>query len=1517
MRIELRGLRRKAVVDVSAATAEGEPGRFHSIIFRSLLFITACLLSPVYAAIAAQPTWSSFPAIGKYRVENAGQPLPVFADSTEACVHAVAIVESRSPNSGWQYSNVRYVPRAETSYPGCHHTLTAVGPTAGGYPIGTVLQGTGQNWVIPVPSCPAGFTMVGPSDSWRCGRWSNSVDPAKPSQCDVPSAEVGNPIACAGGNKVERRSDSIFAGFSIDHKFSSVYGSQTSPFGKNWSSALTAEVLGDRAGEGMVFVFLPTGGALPFVKLATGGWSAQQSDLIAYELKELFSADGSFSGWRLRVGSTFYLFDKIGHLSAVEQNGVLQVSLVRNAVGETTHLVSPNGRVATLHYQSYMTVDRIDLPGGGVIDYGYDNKGRLIDVSVDGATTSYVYGEKGGATRVEMIGKVDEDGQLASSFSYDASGRASATESPGGVNTFELSYADSGNHVAVTTPLGALKHFYFDVYNSGRRLRRQVDACSGCASTETLYGYDEKGLLSEVSRNSVITAYRRDAKGRVTLKTEAAGTVQAKVTETHWDDSVSLPDSIFNYDGQGAIVGTRFFEYNGRRQTLKSMQIDSAGKSRVETTAYCEAEDLSAGACPLLGLVTSVDGPRTDVADVTTYTYRMADEESCASSSAACLYRKGDLWKVTGPLGHVTEILSYDGAGRVLSVRGANDVITNFEYHPRGWLTATKVRGYDDSTEADDRITRMEYLANGLIKTIIQPDGTFTTFSYDPARRLTDVTDSVGNSIHYTLDSAGNRIVEETKDSAGALKKTLSRVYNQLGQLITQADAYANPTDFGYDANGNATSITNALGRVTAHEYDPLKRLKRTVQDVGGIGAESHFRYDALDNLIEVTDPKGLTTRYARNGFGEVVQQTSPDTGVTTFTYDNAGNVQTRTDARGVTATYAYDALGRTTATIFGDPAADIQYIYDQPSAACAVGERTGTGRLASMIDGSGRTDYCYNAMGDLVRRVQTVEGQALTLRYAYDALGRMQSMTYPDGSLVDYGYNTLGQVSAMGVTPAGGSREVLLKGLKTLPFGPVKTWTFGNGRQLDRSYDQDYRPVAISDARDGLNIAFGFDPVSNITSLSDVGLQRQDATLDYDALGRLTAFRDARTGVAIEQYSYDATGNRLSFANATGLQTYAYAADSHRLTAVDAAERVYDSTGNTLSIGSEWQYAYDLAGRLSSATRLGSLQAIYRHNGAGQRVMRQAASEANLSLHGEGGEWLGVYGATGTPSQQVIWLGSTPVGLIQAGRVFYIEADHLGSPRALVDPRRDATVWEWSSMGESFGSGAPSGDVDQDGVEQTLDLRFPGQSWDEASGLTYNYFRDYDAGTGRYAQSDPIGLGGGWSTYGYVGGDPAGSSDSFGLQRYRSSPVPNPWLGGSYDHYNERPYNDGYQGSGSSRSGGGIGNAIGFTFLLSQPARWGDSGGLSGALLGGLFGSALDSMQESRGKGDPAVLPPVNPGRDCDGNCNPCPPGVRWYVNRPGHGHANGYWHVIKYNQDPSSCMCYPDRPSAGLQGN
>ena len=79
-----------------------------------------------------------------------------------------------------------------------------------------------------------------------------------------------------------------------------------------------------------------------------------------------------------------------------------------------------------------------------------------------------------------------------------------------------------------------------------------------------------------------------------------------------------------------------------------------------------------------------------------------------------------------------------------------------------------------------------------------------------------------------------------------------------------------------------------------------------------------------------------------------------------------------------------------------------------------------------------------------------------------------------------------------------------------------------------------------------------------------------------------------------------------------------------------------------------------------------------------------------------------------------------------------------------------------WDLAGEAFGDSAPDEGLDGDSHRFVLDMRFQGQQYDSATGFNYNYFRDYDSGTGRYSPSDPIGLGGGISTYSYVGGNPS-----------------------------------------------------------------------------------------------------------------------------------------------------------------
>jgi RHS repeat-associated protein len=131
---------------------------------------------------------------------------------------------------------------------------------------------------------------------------------------------------------------------------------------------------------------------------------------------------------------------------------------------------------------------------------------------------------------------------------------------------------------------------------------------------------------------------------------------------------------------------------------------------------------------------------------------------------------------------------------------------------------------------------------------------------------------------------------------------------------------------------------------------------------------------------------------------------------------------------------------------------------------------------------------------------------------------------------------------------------------------------------------------------------------------------------------------------------------------------------------------------------------------------------------------------------------------------QETVWLGDTPVATLRPGtpvRIFYVHADHLNTPRKVTRPSDNAARWTWES--DPFGVALPNESPDSlDSFE--YNLRFPGQIYDPHTKLMYNYFRDYDAVTGRYIQSDPIGLVSGTNTYAYVGGNPILAFDERGL---------------------------------------------------------------------------------------------------------------------------------------------------------
>ncbi|MEG2805075.1 RHS repeat-associated core domain-containing protein [Stenotrophomonas sp.] len=1184
----------------------------------------------------------------------------------------------------------------------------------------------------------------------------------------------GNPCDPTTGDKNETHVDLALPWVRFERTFHSLTSAAKGGFGKNWSHSHSERLFA---------------GPNP---LATGDTSVQVG-LISSDGSQLpFKAVGSQyeatdgSGDRAALVANEWVLYRRGEVTHFNTAGVLQLrefedgtwlQYGHDAQQRLITLTHSTGRQVQLAYQGVDDgrVSTLRINGALFASYAYGPNAQLVSVTyAGGGARTYHYED----TRFPdyLTGVSAEDGRRYSWFAYDDKGRvtcsrhdASCDSNDVGIDGVRLQYNADGNTV-VTDALGRQTSYRMSVPAEGEEVQKvtKITEADGAFSQTYFPASSDfrRRLRNVTDKRGTVTkhAYSQGndaAAGPVAIHTitEASGTPSQRVSVVH--ASVAANRVVLERIGNRETRTVR----NARLQPTTITVRDTANnQTRTSSLVYCEA--LGAD-CPEVGLIRTIDGPRADVSDVTTFAYYAADDAGC-TTGASCGYRRGDLRSVTNGVGQSVEVLAYDAFGRPLSMKDANGVITDKTYHPRGWLTSMTVRG---STSAGDRITEFSYWPTGKIQQVTEPDGGSVTYLYDSAQRLTDIADSAGNSIHYTLDSAGNRLKEDTLDDTGTLRRTLSRIYNTLGQLTTAKDAGGHATGFTYDADGNPSSVTDALQRVTTQQYDPLGRLVRTLQDVGGINAEIRSTYNALDQVAQVTDPKGLNTTYTYNGFGDLTAQNSPDSGGTAFTLDAAGNRKTRTDARGVTATYSYDAINRLIGIAYPDPNLDVGYNYDIAPIVCDPDERFGKGRVGTVLHANGSTAYCYDRFGQVTRKVQTVNGVATSLRFAYSHAGRLAALTYPDGSVADYVRDNLGRVSEIGVTRPGQARQVVINQLTHAAFGPATGWTYGNGRQLQRPLDLDYRPHAVHDpAAGGLSLSFGYDEVGAVTQLSSGTGASVLAKYGYDALGRLTQTQDGATGTPIETYAYDATGNRTALTTAAGTASYTYPADTHRLLAINGESRSHDAAGNTtLADGKE--FSFSDANRMSGIKQAGAVVESYGYNHLGERVLRiPAGGDRQITLYDEAGQWIGNYAATGEPQQQAVWLDNYPVALLgQIGsgvpELTYVQPDHLGTPRVVIDPVRDVAIWEWSSKSEVFGNQAPNADPDGDGVGFELALRFPGQQATNASGMFYNYQRDYDPVIGRYSQSDPVGLVGGISSYQYTYGRPVDVADPLGLR--------------------------------------------------------------------------------------------------------------------------------------------------------
>lgn len=1235
----------------------------------------------------------------------------------------------------------------------------------------------------------------------------NARDPGSPFE--------GDPINTSTGNFYRQETDfESPSGLMFRRFYNSSARAPGSSLGPQWRHLFDRrlEVLAPTtgaAGDRTFIRAIRSDGSSELFTRTSNGWT------VDTDVADVLVDREAGSGYALQLAANRQteVYDATGLLKEVYDSAGKKLLSLQYSDATTPADVAPvagllltvgdlSGRTLSFKYDASSRLTTMILPDGASQMFGYNPAGQLASVTYpDGTSKGYIYNETANSPTVAgtsfLTGIVDEKGVRYETIKFDYNHRAYHAEFAGGVDTTTLDYAASTWKgtlpVTVKGPLGATSKLGFVDTGKGRLMPAGGSAACGdqCNQPYKAMTYDANGYPASVTDfKGITTRTTYTADGLLAEQVDAADTPQQRTTTTTWDGALRLPLSRVVKNSAGVAVSSSSWKYNALGLEVARCEVDPAIPAAVGyacgaatnapagvrqwTTAYCSAVD--ATQCPQIGLVLAEDGPRTDVQDVTRYSYYLAaDESGCGVLGGSC-HRAGDLQSETNAVGQVTTRLAYDRNGRVTRVRDTTGTIHDFGYSSRGKLTSiTERNSVDGAASTSDRVTTLSYDPTGNVASIVDPDGVSLSYTYDDAHRLVQINDGAGNNIRYTLDVAGNRTKEEVFDAGGGLKRSLSRVYNKLGQLVSQKTAAGNSTDFTYDLANNVQLITDALKRKTQFEYDPYGRPSRVLQDVSGLAVETRYEYDAEGRTTTVIDPKGLATTYGYSGLGDVLSRQSPDTGATTASYNSAGQPTKQVDANGTASSYTYDALGRVVRKVYGDQAIIASYVYDQVENICSPGESFAIGRLSSMQDDGAKTQYCYDRSGNVTRKVQTSSGQSVGVSYAYTNAGRLRSVTYPDGTVADYKRDAAGTVTEIGATRPGAARVVLLSSAKRHPFGPSAGWVYGNGRTLSRDVDQDYRPSALNGSGSGaLNAAFSFSAVGELTGLTAGGTGATSVSLTYDALSRLTAFKDAATGSIIDSYSYDATGNRTSAKVNGADQAYVYPSDSHRLQNIAGVSRAYDAAGNTLSIqGVEREFAYNAMGRLSAVKRNGAVAAEYHYNDLGQQITRKARGAFALSLYDERGQWLGEYDQKGVARQQVIWLDDMPVGLLKGSALYYVQPDHLGTARVVIDSARDVAVWSWDLKGEAFGATAPNEDLDQDGTLFEFAMRFPGQRYDAESGLHYNVQRDYDPASGRFVTSDPLGLQGGISTYGYVNGNPLASVDPDGMQAIPLLPPP------------------------------------------------------------------------------------------------------------------------------------------------
>jgi RHS repeat-associated protein len=597
-----------------------------------------------------------------------------------------------------------------------------------------------------------------------------------------------------------------------------------------------------------------------------------------------------------------------------------------------------------------------------------------------------------------------------------------------------------------------------------------------------------------------------------------------------------------------------------------------------------------------------------------------------------------------------------------------------------------------------------------------------------------------------------------------------------------------------------------AAGLTTTYTTDEAGHTQETLTDAWGraVGAWqgnsiTRYRFDDSDQLTGITDPNSNRTTFTYDAFGQLVSETDPNRGTWTYTYDPVGNLATSTDSREQTTRYHYDALNRLTER--DDPGAAVPtgWHFDQaahgpsigqltsitgPSAeGCtlppALGEATPNVEVSIRYDSAGRQAGAWRCVGG-----RHVAPRAESTGVVYDNVGRVKDTIYPDGQAVPSSYDPAGRLSAEGSYVTSAAYDA---------GGRLESVTFGDGTTQQLTYNAGrgwLSSINLSNAAATTlyNQTLSYNANSTVASETSTA-NGNNRAYTYDALGRLSTV----TGDTTQTLQYDAAGNITSDSQ---LGTYTYPASGCASTTCGGPDAVTAITPPPGAATPAQTLKYDPNGNLTAITQTGSTAptTALTWNGANQpsRLTTRTPGPyqtvtANLTL---------TYDAEGNLVRQADTANSRrhrhtdtrtygPLAQWQAGTgliknylfdgaivartdntgTHYLHNDRLGSPVLTTNSSGAITnITRYSAWGQPANTATPLNNAPAYAGAQSLNA---------ASPIIQLGARLYDTSTGRFLSPDSYPIAGHTSQstnrYSYTENDPINYTDPTGHLRART----------------------------------------------------------------------------------------------------------------------------------------------------